>query len=558
MMSLSRRQFMKQAGVLASAAALPSWLAESLHAQAAQPLIRHNISSSSPEAVAAVRMYTAAVAEMKKRKPHQPTSWQFQANIHSWPGQYGATAADPQQEFHTVFASDSTNEPLARRVWGTCTHDDPTVAFLPWHRLYLFFFERIMRAAAGEAASSRLGLPYWDWTKDRTLPLPFRAEVNGDQKNNPLYWDIRRQSVTRLSNPVSLPNGTASAGLISTLLDRDVFARKLDPTAAVDFNAALEGGPHGDVHVFVGVSPRGMGFFEEAGRDPCFWTHHCNIDRLWSHWRQRSGHTEPVDAQVPLNVPNNQRKRWSEIQHSFIDENGKEVVLTTSQVLAAAQILDRGYEYDDLPAPIAIASNAPPPAPTAAAAPLPPAAKPATPPVRTLASAGAIEVSGGPAAVTLQFPTAAAAPVPGGAPATAISERILVLKDIAASARGDGLYGVYVNLPPTALPSPDSPYFVGTINTFTAAAAGQSMSVPAGSARDQSGAQHAHTAVEQRLPLTEALSRQQWKEGDPIRITVAPVALDNTLAAPAPAASAAAAPPPGPALRIGGVDILGY
>jgi tyrosinase len=557
-MTISRRRLLKRATLLASSAALPSWLSDSLLAQAAQPLIRYSVSSTDTEGAQAVAAYRSAVAAMKNRNASQPTSWQFQANIHCWPGQFGATAANPEKEFQDVFAADNTHEPLARKIWGTCTHGEPTVSFLPWHRIYLYFFERIMRAAAGQPPSSRLGLPYWDWTKERTLPLAFREEVNGSQKNNPLYWDIRRASVTRVANPTPLPAGVASAGVISTLLGNPAFSIRLDPSAPVDFSDGLESGPHGQVHTFVGVSPRGMGFFEEAGRDPCFWVHHCNIDRLWNHWRQKTGHTNPINAGVPINVPNNQRKPWSQLQHTFVDENGQEVKLSTGQVLAAVEILDRGYVYDDLQPAIVTSSNAPPPAPASA----PQGAAGATAParrIRTLASAGPLEVSGGSAAITLQGLSAAAAPAPGGIPEPPVQDRVLVLKDVAAPAGAGGLYGVYVNVPPDVQPTPDSAYFVGTVDTFNAAAAGRQMTVPAGSAREESGTAHAqHGGIQQRLSLTEALKRQQWKEGDPVRVTVAPIGLDNQLAAPGPANQAAAAPVPGPELKIGGIDVIGY
>jgi tyrosinase len=551
-MTVSRRRFIKRATVLASAAALPSWLSDSLFAQTAQPLVRHNINSTDPQAVEAVRAYRSAVAAMKSRKPHEPTSWQFQANIHSWPGQFGAVAPNAQKEFNDVFASDKTHEPLARKVWGTCTHGDPTVSFLPWHRLYLFFFERIMRAAAGQSGSSRLGLLYWDWTKDRVLPLAFREQVNGSQSNNPLYWDIRRESATRLNNPAPLPSASANANTITTLLGRNNFSSDLDPTVPLDFNDGLESGPHGQVHVFVGVQPRGMGFFEEAGRDPCFWTHHCNIDRIWSHWRQRQGHLNPVDARVPVGAPPNQQRAWSDMRHTFVDANGKEVVLTTGQVLVAAQILDGGYVYDDLLPAVVTAAQAPSPE----VAPPPAPSAPRRP--RTLASGGALQVDAGRASVILQSSTAAAAPLPGGVPEAPIRDRVLVLKDIAAAASGDSLYGVYVNLPPNEQPTPDSPYFVGLIDTFTAAATGRQMTVPEGSVRQDSGTAHSHSrGPEKKLSLNEALTRQNWTEGQPISVTVVPVQQEDRLASPQ-ATTSAAAPIPGPALKIGGIDILGY
>jgi tyrosinase len=62
---------------------------------------------------------------------------------------------------------------------------------------------------------------------------------------------------------------------------------------------SLENTPHGDVHVGVGgIKPLGwMSRFETAGRDPIFWLHHANIDRLWEVWlRQAGGRANPSDA----------------------------------------------------------------------------------------------------------------------------------------------------------------------------------------------------------------------------------------------------------------------
>ncbi len=39
-----------------------------------------------------------------------------------------------------------------------------------------------------------------------------------------------------------------------------------------------------------------MGGTEKAARDPIFWLHHCNIDRLWAVWRnQDAAHHDPSD-----------------------------------------------------------------------------------------------------------------------------------------------------------------------------------------------------------------------------------------------------------------------
>ena len=56
--------------------------------------------------------------------------------------------------------------------------------FLPWHRMYLYYFERILRKASGSPA---LMLPYWDWTTNRAMPAPFTDSTPG----NPLYTTHR-------------------------------------------------------------------------------------------------------------------------------------------------------------------------------------------------------------------------------------------------------------------------------------------------------------------------------------------------------------------------------
>ena len=59
--------------------------------------------------------------------------------------------------------------------------------FLPWHRMYLYFFERIMRAAVGDD----FALPYWDWTdpNQSSLPAAFR------DSSSPLFDSNRLEGV---------------------------------------------------------------------------------------------------------------------------------------------------------------------------------------------------------------------------------------------------------------------------------------------------------------------------------------------------------------------------
>src|SRR5690606_19039417 len=77
------------------------------------------------------------IAVMMNRPPSDPTSWIGQANVHL-----------------------------------TARHG--SVHFLSWHRMYLYWFERILRRAAGD---NTLTLPYWDYSvpSQRVLPAPFRT-----------------------------------------------------------------------------------------------------------------------------------------------------------------------------------------------------------------------------------------------------------------------------------------------------------------------------------------------------------------------------------------------
>ncbi|MEX0791272.1 MAG: tyrosinase family protein, partial [Actinomycetota bacterium] len=66
-----------------------------------------------------INAYAEAVRIMKTRPASDPTSWAYQAAIH------GNAVAD---------------------TWrNTCQHS--SWFFLPWHRMYLYWFERICRAA---------------------------------------------------------------------------------------------------------------------------------------------------------------------------------------------------------------------------------------------------------------------------------------------------------------------------------------------------------------------------------------------------------------------------
>lgn len=112
------------------------------------PFVRQSIASLTPALIYSLRH---GLEVMMSRPASDPTSFRFQANIH---GTY-----------------DNMTTPAEMQSWNNCEHG--SYYFTSWHRMYLYFFDRILRAASGDP---NLVLPYWNWTDpaQRTLPLPFR------------------------------------------------------------------------------------------------------------------------------------------------------------------------------------------------------------------------------------------------------------------------------------------------------------------------------------------------------------------------------------------------
>ena len=71
--------------------------------------------------------------------------------------------------------------------------------FLPWHRVYLFYFERICRKLSGY---DEFALPYWNWTTHPSIPAAFWGA------GNPLF---EPRTATPAAGRGSSPGGWMSA-----------------------------------------------------------------------------------------------------------------------------------------------------------------------------------------------------------------------------------------------------------------------------------------------------------------------------------------------------------
>jgi hypothetical protein len=167
--------------------------------------------------------------------------------------------------------------------------------FLPWHRLYLFHMERLLREASGDDGFT---LPYWDYSHDeqelRKLPELLRHREDG---KNPLFA-VQRSDVK------CNYHGMINLGHINSGDPVDIEATRTEKAmrqeSLTNFSQELSSKPHDWVHFAVGGFYEGscgnrvrcdasqkcgwMTTIATAGRDLTFWIHHANIDRLWNRW----------------------------------------------------------------------------------------------------------------------------------------------------------------------------------------------------------------------------------------------------------------------------------
>ncbi|MEA2329043.1 MAG: hypothetical protein QOE68_4002 [Thermoanaerobaculia bacterium] len=236
--------------------------------------------------------YGNAINAMKLLLPTNPLSWSYQAAIH------GVLPFGPPP------------------AWNTCEHG--SLEFLSWHRMYLYWFERIIRKKSGDP---NFALPFWNYgsSSQRYLPPPFRTSGTG----------------------LFVPNANRGSGWnagTSFLQSTAVSTSGCLPQVPFgSFSGNLESTPHAAVHNAFGSTGGWMGSIYTAAQDPIFYLHHCNIDRLWNVWlAQGGGRTNPLGDTT-----------WKDKKFLFFDENGAQVWMTGCDILRAQEQL--GYVYQNEP-----------------------------------------------------------------------------------------------------------------------------------------------------------------------------------------------------------------
>ena len=355
--------------------------------------------------------FRRGVSAMKALPKTDPRSWAFQAAIHG------------------------TDDPtMTSPLFDRCQHGN--LHFLPWHRGYLSYFERILRELSGDPS---LNLPFWDWATHSVIPEPFRVPASG---SNPLYDPTRH-----LNNGAPLTPNIVGADLTTAL-------GSIPLAGSLGFSGRLERSPHGTAHVQIGGN---MSRFETAGLDPIFWLHHGNIDRLWNVWlNQGGGRVNPSDW-GPADPPG---------PYSFAAESGQTVSVPVGDVVSSAHL---GYLYEGVPNPVAVstfsmaqavpAAGAPPTRVTASSA--SPDKVEAKPLGYKVERVKLIAMKDARAALTRQVPVR-------GDPGRVEPRHVVTVEGLSADKPPTGTYEVYLNVPEAEVRNPTARarYYLGSIDFF--------------------------------------------------------------------------------------------
>ncbi|TVU25799.1 hypothetical protein EJB05_28309, partial [Eragrostis curvula] len=244
----------------------------------AEPLrTRRPVHEVGPEHMA---KYERAVALMKALPKSDPRSFYQQANIHCayCTGAYRQVGR-PELRVQVHYS------------W----------LFFPFHRAYIYFFERIAAKLLGDPGFT---VPVWTWD----VPEGMRMPAEFVNESSPLYdpvrdpghlppklvdldfWEVEKnltdEQQLKHNMWVMYKQMISGAPLPSLFHGQPYRAGDTQKPGA----GTAELAPHNTMHAWIGNwwYPNGedMGAYYAAGRDPIFYAFHANVDRLWEAWRR--------------------------------------------------------------------------------------------------------------------------------------------------------------------------------------------------------------------------------------------------------------------------------
>ncbi|HYT92032.1 MAG TPA: tyrosinase family protein [Gemmataceae bacterium] len=143
--------------------------------------------------------------------------------------------------------------------------------FLPWHRVFVRVLEKEMQKVDPAAF-----VPYWHWQNSDPAPYPLWLDAFvGMTINLPASGTLAAQTVTVTRSHGTKQELTRIAGGVGNILALATF---------LEFTRDLEDEPHNRIHDWFGPGST-MANISISPADPIFWTHHGEVDRLWSLWQ---------------------------------------------------------------------------------------------------------------------------------------------------------------------------------------------------------------------------------------------------------------------------------
>ena len=481
-MPVSRRHVMLQGAVIGAGVISSTIPAMKALAQGQPPLRRtlQGLAWNDP----IVETYRDAVAQLKAKPNSDKTGWAGLATIHgSNPGAY-----------------------------HFCPHGN--WYFLPWHRAFVVTYERFIRKLT---SNNDFAMPFWDWTSNPRMPAVFTAAKLPNGKPNALFvddkdfgqtwkrtWPATKAMPANIVGPAVLQQILAATDYEEFGTSRPKGQNNTNPSWVLKRTGdqgVLEFTPHNNVHNNIG------GWMPSASspRDPIFFMHHCNIDRIWAVWNSLPGNENSPD---PL-------WRGMTFTNNFLNTDGSSWSPKVTDLFDPEKL---GYTYG-LATPVASASPMPSlvamrnKLATVRAAPAANAegvkSFTATPPTGAVGTATAplnVAVNVDPAllaSVTKRTPVASGADLANFAAAQeqrASGPRVLAfIRDVKVTGAQDTEYQVYLDTPETnPQDGASDPSYVGTFGVFVH-----------GEHADHGGAEEADTNADPSfvLDLTAAIQR---------------------------------------------------
>jgi tyrosinase len=189
-------------------------------------------------------------------------------------------------------------------------------AFLPWHRYYLYRFERQLQKRVPGVT-----IPYWDWTQD--ADEPFNSPIwdddfmggNGDPQDNNLvktgpfatdqwitinidgnpkgglqrqFGQFTKRLPTQTDVQIAIeetPYDQQPWNIDSSPSHRNRLEGNLAPGGVIQPDGTFVFELHAEVHNWIGGDMISGPF---SPNDPVFFLHHCNVDRLWAIWQEKN------------------------------------------------------------------------------------------------------------------------------------------------------------------------------------------------------------------------------------------------------------------------------